>query len=99
MTEAERTAFFEDMVKRMSDEDRLRLIDQILEGYAEMSPEEETAFRRRLAKELEINEAAIARSIAGGAATLVPLLLAKQTGFAIFFGPRMSWPRPIRASG
>lgn len=84
MTHAERTAFFEDMVKRMSDEDRLRLIDQVLEGYAEMSADEQAAFRVRLANELGISEADIAVAIAGGAAMLIPLLLAKQTGFAIF---------------
>lgn len=84
MTDAERTAFFEDMVKRMSDEERLGLIDQVLEGYAEMSPDEQAGFRRRLANELGLSETDVAKAIAGGAATLIPLLLAKQTGFAIF---------------
>jgi hypothetical protein len=84
MTPEERHAFFEEMVRRMSDEERLRLIEQVLEGYEEMSEEEKAAFRRRLATELDLSEPEIAATIAGGAATLIPLLLAKQTGFAIF---------------
>jgi hypothetical protein len=84
MTPEQRTSFFEDMVKRMSDEDRLRLIEQVLEGYDEMPPKEQKAFRRRLASELGVEESEIESAIMGGAATLIPLLLAKQTGFAIF---------------
>lgn len=84
MPEEKRRAFFEDMVKRMSDEDRLRLIEQVLEGYDQMSDEEKAAFRRRLASELDVTEGELAGAIAGGAATLIPLLVAKQTGFAIF---------------
>lgn len=84
MSPEERKRFFEDMVKRMSDEDRLRLIEQVLEGYEQMPPEEQVAFRRRLASELEVEEREIEDAIIGGAATLIPLLLAKQTGFAIF---------------
>jgi hypothetical protein len=84
MSPEARRAYFEDMVKRMSDEDRLRLIEQVLEGYDEMSPEEQEQFRKRLASELGMDEDEIACAIVGGAATLIPLLLAKQTGFAIF---------------
>jgi uncharacterized tellurite resistance protein B-like protein len=84
MSPEERNRFFEDMVKRMSDEDRLRLIEQVLEGYAEMDPREQAAFRKRLANELGVSESDITKAIAGGAGTLIPLLLAKQTGFAIF---------------
>lgn len=84
MSPEKRKTFFEDMVKRMSDEDRLRLIEQVLEGYDEMSPEEQAHFRKRLASELGMDEDDIADAIVGGAATLIPLLLAKQTGFAIF---------------
>jgi uncharacterized protein YaaW (UPF0174 family) len=84
MTPEERHAFFEEMVRRMSDEERLRLIEQVLEGYEEMSEEEKAAFCRRLARELDISELEIAAAIVGGAATLIPLLLAKQSGFAIF---------------
>lgn len=84
MSVDERRRFFEDMVKRMSDEDRIRLIEQILEGYESMSEPERAQFRRRLAAELEVEEDEIAVGIAGGAGTLLPLMLAKQSGFAVF---------------
>src|SRR6478672_1612099 len=87
MTPAARHAFFEEMVRRMSDEERLRLIEQVLEGYEQMPEEEREAFRRRLATELDISESQIDKAIAGraaSAATLIPLLLARQTGFAIY---------------
>ena len=84
MTPEEGHAFFEGMVKRMSDEERVRLIEQVLEGYEEMSEKEKAAFRRRLATELDISESEIDAGHLAGAATLLPLLLARQTGFAIF---------------
>jgi hypothetical protein len=87
MTPEERHAFFEEMVRRMSDEERLRLIEQVLDGYEKMPDEEKAAFRRRLATELDIGQSQIDRALTvGGAAALIPLLLAKETGFAIYLG-------------
>jgi hypothetical protein len=84
MTPEERQLFFEDMVRRMSDEERIRLIDQALAGYDAMTDAERREFVKRLAHELGLDEDEVASAIAGGAATLLPLLLAKQGGFKIF---------------
>ncbi len=84
MSEEERRRFFEDAVKRMSDEDRIRLIDQVLEGFGEMSDEEQGEFVRQLAVELGLDEAELLKALSGGAAALLPLLLAKNAGFAAF---------------
>jgi hypothetical protein len=83
------------MVKRMSDEERIRLIDQVLEGYDEMNEDEQQHFRHRLAAELGVDDdQLLIDAIAGGAATLIPLLLAKQSGFAIFL-----WTTRVMAAG
>lgn len=84
MSSAERHAFFADMVKRMPDDERLTLIEQILDGYEHMDDEARAEFRRQMAKEFDMNESDVAAALVGGAATLIPLLAAKQAGFAMF---------------
>lgn len=84
MSAQERRQFFEDAVRRMTDEDRIRLIDQLLEGYDQMDPNEQEQFIKRLAVELGIDEDKLRAAIAGGAAALLPLLIADQAGFAVF---------------
>lgn len=84
MSDEEKRRFFEDAVKRMSDEDRIRLIEQVLEGFDEMSDEDRQEFVRELAAELGVGEDELWAALAGGAATLLPLLLTKHAGFAAF---------------
>lgn len=84
MSEEERRKYVEDMVRRMSDEERIRLIGQVLEGYDSMTPEEQRVFLAQLAAEFELDPPELEKAIAGGAATLLPLLIAKHAGFASF---------------
>jgi len=84
MSDKEREKFFEDMLRRMSDEDRVSLMDQVLKGFDDMDPSQQEDFIRDLAAELDVDGHELRDAIAGGTATLLPLLLAKQTGFSIF---------------
>ena len=84
MSPEEQRKFFEDMVKRMSDEERIRLIDQVLDGYDQMSDEDKREFLRSLAARLGLDESELEAAIAGGAAALIPLLMADAAGFGIF---------------
>jgi hypothetical protein len=72
------------MLKRMSDEQRVRLMEQILMGIDDMEPEEREAFIRKLAEELEVEEEAILHALEGGAAALLPLLIARASGFTVY---------------
>lgn len=73
-------------MKRMSDEERIRLIHQVFEGYEYMGEDERSEFVHQLSAELELEleEPDLLAAITGGAAVLLPLLLAKQAGFATF---------------
>jgi hypothetical protein len=84
MSPDERRKFFEDAIKRMTDEDRIRLIDQFLEGYENLDSEEQKLFIKRLAVELGVSEDKLRAAIAGGAAALLPLVIADSSGFAVF---------------
>jgi hypothetical protein len=84
MSPEERRKFFEDAVRTLCDEDRIRLIDQFLQGYEAMDPDERKLFIKRLGAELGIETAKLEAAIAGGAAALIPLLIADQSGFAVF---------------
>jgi hypothetical protein len=85
MDDDERRQFAEDMLRRMPDEERIRLIDRVLQDFDQLSAEERDAFIQQLATELKIDPDVLdAAVVAGGAATLLPLLLAKQAGFSVF---------------
>lgn len=84
MSDDERRQFVEDMVRRMPDEDRLRLVDRVLGDFGQLGIDEQDAFVKQLAAELDVDTETMLAAIAGGAATLFPLLLAKQSGFNVF---------------
>jgi hypothetical protein len=84
MDDDKRRQFAEDMLRRMPDEERIRLIDRVLQDFDQLSAEERDAFIQQLATELKIDPDVLDGAVAGGAATLLPLLLAKQAGFSVF---------------
>jgi hypothetical protein len=63
------------------------------EGYDAMDVRERQEFVRRLATELGLEEDEVTAAVAGGAAALLPLLLAKESGFVVF-----PWTTRVRAA-
>lgn len=84
MSEEERETFIADMLKRISDEDRVRMIEALLRTFKEMPTEEQDKIVEELTRELGVDEEVIRQAIAGGAAALIPLLLAKGSGFTVY---------------
>lgn len=84
MSDNDRRQFVENMIRRMPDEDRIRLVDRVLGDFDQLGPDEQEAFVKQLGAELDVDLAAMRGAIAGGAATLLPLLIAKQSGFSVF---------------
>lgn len=84
MSDEERAQFAEDMFKRMSDEERMQMIDALLRSFNDLSPERQDELVTELARELGLDEGIIRDAIAGGAAVLLPLLLARGSGFTIY---------------
>lgn len=100
MDEEELRRLVEDMLQRMPDEDRIRLMEQILVGIESMEPAEREAFVRQLAEELGLSEEFIWDALKGGAAGLLPLLLAKASGFTIYLlSTKLLYLAFTRASG
>jgi hypothetical protein len=84
MSEEERTQFFEDLLRRMRDDERIGLVDELVEAYERMAPDEQEDFVRRMAAHMGVEEDAARAALAGGTAALVPLMIADQSGFAVF---------------
>jgi hypothetical protein len=84
MSDEELRSFVEGMVQRLPNDDRLKLIEQVLSGYHEMPPAAQAEFRKKLAEQIGMDEADLTTALAGGAAALIPLLLAQEAGFGLF---------------
>lgn len=84
MSEEEREKFVADMLKRMSDEDRVRTIESLLRAFHELPRDQQEKLVAELAEELGLEEEVVRKAIAGGAAALLPLLIARGSGFTVY---------------
>lgn len=88
MSDAKRAQFVEQALKRWTEEDRVRLIEGVAAGYERMDDAAKQALVTELSADLgaSVTEAEVEEALRGGAAALVPLLLARQQGFALYIG-------------
>lgn len=84
MSDDERRKLAEDMLRQMTDEDRLRFVDRVLGDIDSLDPEQRRQVISDLATELDLDVDVLESAIAGGAAALLPLVIARGAGFSIF---------------
>lgn len=86
MSDAKREHFIGQALKRWTEEERLRLIEGVADGYDNMDVEAQAALATSLAAELDSTETEIREALKGGASALLPLLMAREQGFALYLG-------------
>ena len=87
MSDQEREKIARELMKRLSEEQRIQFIDRVLRDWETLPPEQQDAFLRELATQLDLDESeleAMRKGLAGGAAVLLPTLMARQAGFSVY---------------
>jgi hypothetical protein len=87
MSDKERERIARELMKRLSEEQRIQFIDRVLRDWEKLPREQQDAFLKELGAQLDLDESeltALRQGLAGGAAVLLPTLMARQAGFSVY---------------